>query len=254
VPRSMPQSRDRPPAILPARWHESFYPVDLLLLHGAPVYYGLGVPHGDGSGVILIPGFRHGDFYLLFLYAWLQRIGYRAFYSGLRSNEDCPELLIQGELSETVSEAHRLTRRRVHLIGHSLGGVLARALAAQKPHQVKSLITLAAPFEGAAVHKSIGREQEQVRHSILLRHGSRVLPACYTEQCRCDFMRSLRRGVPRSVAQTAIYTRNDGVVDWRACRTGDPNIDVEIAGTHAGLAFNAAAYTVIANRLAQHAS
>jgi len=53
-----------------------------------------------------------------------------------------------------------------------------------------------------------------------------------------------------SVMETAIYTRSDGIADWRYCTTGDPNNDFEVPGTHIGLAFNASAYAVIARRLA----
>jgi hypothetical protein len=56
--------------------------------------------------------------------------------------------------------------------------------------------------------------------------------------------------MPASVFQTAIYTRNDGIADWRYCITGEPGSDFEVAGTHIGLAFNAAAYAIIARRLA----
>ena len=51
--------------------------------------------------------------------------------------------------------------------------------------------------------------------------------------------------------ETAIYTRNDGVVDWRYCVTGNSDNDFEVPGTHIGLAFNSSVYTIIANRLAQ---
>jgi hypothetical protein len=51
--------------------------------------------------------------------------------------------------------------------------------------------------------------------------------------------------------QTAIYTRNDGVVDWRFCMTEKDGQDFEVAGTHIGMAFNSAAYSIIARRLAQ---
>jgi len=50
--------------------------------------------------------------------------------------------------------------------------------------------------------------------------------------------------------QTALYTMDDGVVDYRCCRTGDPERDFRVPGTHIGLAFNSSAYTVIAQRLA----
>jgi hypothetical protein len=51
------------------------------------------------------------------------------------------------------------------------------------------------------------------------------------------------------VDQTAVYTRNDGIVDWQYCITGDPKIDCEVNGTHIGLIFNANVYALIANRL-----
>ena len=35
----------------------------------------------------------------------------------------------------------------------------------------------------------------------------------------------------------AIYTTTDGVVDWRCCINED-GTDVEVPGTHVGLAFN----------------
>jgi hypothetical protein len=49
--------------------------------------------------------------------------------------------------------------------------------------------------------------------------------------------------------ETAIYTLDDGVVDSRYCRTGNPEKDFEVPGTHVGLAFNASVYKIIAERL-----
>jgi triacylglycerol lipase len=233
------------------KWHESLFGVDLLMLHAAPVYWGVGVPHGDGSAVIMIPGFMHSDVYLIVMYAWLQRIGYSPYYSGIDLNAECPNLLIKNQLSPLVDEARRETGKKVHLIGHSLGGVIARSLATQRPDAVSSLITLGSPFSGAVVHRSILRETEVVRRFIQSQHGDSVPPECYTERCKCDFMRSLRRGIPPRVSQTAIFTRNDGILDWRRCRTGDSEIDVEVGGTHAGLAFNTSVYKIIASRLAE---
>jgi hypothetical protein len=56
--------------------------------------------------------------------------------------------------------------------------------------------------------------------------------------------------MPKSVVETAIYTRNDGVVDWHYCTTGNSGNDFEVPGTHIGLAFNSSVYTIIASRLA----
>ena len=46
-------------------------------------------------------------------------------------------------------------------------------------------------------------------------------------------------------------TKSDGIVDWRYCVTGDPEIDCEVAGTHVGLVFNPAVYRLLAGRLAR---
>ena len=49
--------------------------------------------------------------------------------------------------------------------------------------------------------------------------------------------------------ETAIYTRSDGIVDWRYCCTGNKERDFEVPGTHIGLAFNPTVYGIIADRL-----
>ena len=233
------------------KWHESLYGIDLLLLHAAPVYYCAGVPQGDGSGVLLIPGFMHSDVYLVIMYAWLERLGYRPYYSGIDLNAECPNLLVKNQLEGLIDKVRRETGGNVHLIGHSLGGVIARSLAIQRPEKIASLITLGAPFPGGAVHHSILRETEIVRRFIHNQHGGTVRPECYTMRCQCDFMNSLRSDVPGWVPQTAIFTRDDGILDWRSCQTGKRAVDVEVGGTHAGLAFNSSVYRTIALRLAK---
>jgi triacylglycerol lipase len=231
-------------------WKEALFAADLLLLHASPVYYGLGIPRGDGSAVVLVPGFLGTDTYLTQLHSWLGRIGYRPYFSGIGMNAECPNLLIQERLNENVRRALKDTGRKIHLIGHSLGGIIARAVAGQRPDDVVSVITLASPFRGTVVHRTILRAAESVRKHILEEHGPGVLPTCYTGRCTCDFLSSLRRKLPPSVVETAIYTRNDGVADWRYCMTGECKNDFEVPGTHIGLAFNAAAYAIIAKRLA----
>jgi hypothetical protein len=87
----------------------------------------------------------------------------------------------------------------------------------------------------------------------LREHAGQILPGCYTEDCTCDFIASLKAEFPDDVAQTAIYTRSDGIVDWRYCVTGDPEIDCEVSGTHVGLVFNPAVYRILAGRFARSA-
>ncbi len=235
-------------------WKEALFGAELLLLHASPVYYGLGVPHGDKSGVVVIPGFLGTDLYLSHLHSWLQRIGYRPYLSNIGVNAECPNLLIQYRLRDTIDQALKETGGKVHLIGHSLGGMIARSVACQRPEDIASVITLGSPFKGTVAHEMILRAARAVRKHILTEHRGCVMPECYTPRCTCDFVSSLHTDMPACVAQTAIYTRNDGIVDWHYCKTGDCNCDFEVPGTHLGLAFNPSAYTIIAERLAETCS
>jgi triacylglycerol lipase len=230
-------------------WKEFLWSAEFMLLHASPTYYGIGVPRGDGSGVIVIPGFLGGDAYLVHMLTWLARIGYRPFLSGILFNVGCPNLLIREHLESAIAKARRETRRKVHLIGHSLGGIIARSIAAQRPQDIASVVTIASPFRGTVMHRTVMQLSEMVRHRILARRGSTVLPECYTMQCTCNFLNSVRRGVPAGVMETAIYTRSDGVVDWRYCVTGSAEKDFEVTGTHIGLAFNSSVYKIISDRL-----
>ena len=102
-------------------WREAFVGLDWLALRSSPVYYGLGVPRGDGSAVIVIPGFMGTDMYLREIYDWLRRIGYRPYMSRIGWNAECVNTLVD-RLSETITTAQAETGGKVHLIGHSLSG------------------------------------------------------------------------------------------------------------------------------------
>lgn len=248
--RPRKQTHRRHPEVDTPLWSEVLCAAEILLLHATPVYYGFGVPQGDGSAVVIIPGFLGTDLYLMELHGWLGRIGYRPYFSGIGLNADCPNLLIQRHLNETLEKALRETRRKVHLIGHSLGGVIARSVAGQRPKDVASIITLASPIRGTIANRAIVHAAEAVRLRILQEHGQGVLPDCYTGACTCRFVDHARREVPDSMIQTAIYTKHDGIVDWRYCMTKNEGDDFEVAGTHIGMAFNATAYSIVAERLA----
>ena len=235
-------------------WKEALFGAELLLLHASPAYYGLGVPRGDGSAVVVIPGFLGTDLYVSHLNSWLERIGYRSYASGIGLNAECPNLLIRYRLAATIDKAVQETGRKIHLIGHSLGGIIARSLAAQRPKDIASVISLGAPIRGTVMHPSVLNAAKLVRTQILNVHGEGVLPECYTPRCTCNFRSSLRCTIPKAFAETAIYTRDDGIVDWRYCKTGNPDDDFEVPGTHVGLVFNPSVYTIIAERLAQSSS
>lgn len=252
----MKPARPEKPRFLPHEEISSPQPIfceplsllELVELRLSPVYYGMGVPAGDGSAVVTIPGLLCMDFVLSALHSWLARIGYRPYFSGMDFVADCPDLLAR-RLAATIKRAYTESGGRVHLIGHSLGGVFARSAAVRMSDHIASVITLGTPFRGLVMHGLVHGLANAVRRKIRSQYAT--LPEqCATSQCTCPFGRSLRRQWPKSVTQTAIYTREDGLVHWRYCLTGDPKADVEVHGTHLGLISNSTVYMHIAERLA----
>src|SRR5262249_12779363 len=150
------------------------------------------------------------DWYLLELHGWLARMGYRSFLSRIGRNAECLDLL-SDRLLETVERARHETGRPVHLVGHSLGGMLARSLASRRPDLVASVVTLGSPFRGIRSHPLVLMASRRVRERVQAEKG----PDCYTGYCRCEAVRGLERPLPASVPTLAVYTRTDGIVDWR---------------------------------------
>jgi pimeloyl-ACP methyl ester carboxylesterase len=236
------------PAAVPI-WREALAGFDWLALRTSPVLYGCGVPRGDGAPVVVVPGFLGSDLYLLEMYFWLGRIGYRPFLSRIGRNAECLDLVLN-RLLGTVEEARASTGRRVHLIGHSLGGMLSRSAAVRRPDKIASVITLGSPFRGIRSHPLVMQATSAVRTRIRSREASEERPDCFTASCPCDTVNALHAPMPASVPQIAIYTKTDGIVDWRVCVNDDPDADVEVTGTHVGLAWNPKVYRIIAERLA----
>lgn len=238
------------PANLPI-WREFGMGIDWLSLHYSPDYFGLGLPKGDKSAVILVPGFLADDTYLGEMYYWLKRIGYRPYMSKIGRVVDCFDSLVN-RLLKTIEQAYQETGAKVHLVGHSMGGMLARAAATLNPEQVASVITLGSPFRGIRSHPLVLGIGELVRKSIKTQGKRPNQPACFTAQCGCKSMEALNSHFPENkIMNTAIYTKQDGVVDWRACVNDNPATNFEVNSTHVGLAFNPFVYRLIAQRLAQ---
>jgi triacylglycerol lipase len=231
-------------------WFESLVGIDWTLLHLSPIYYGFGAPKGDGSAVVVVPGFLGSDIYLYELYLWLARIGYKPYLSNIGWNADCLNTLSE-KLIATIKKAREETGKKVHLIGHSLGGVLSRSAATQYPDLVESVITLASPFRGVRSHPKVIEMSEKIRRRIFVKTDKTEYPQCYTGHCHCTAVTALHSFLPKKIRQTAIYTKSDGIVDWKNCVSRFAENNFEVSGTHIGLVYNFQAFKLIAARLAK---
>jgi pimeloyl-ACP methyl ester carboxylesterase len=237
---------------LPARWWgnhlgELRWQAEAVRLLADPVFRGDGVPVGDGRAVVLLPGFLAGDYTLAVMARWLQRIGYRPHTSGMLANVDCSAHAL-ARVEVAVTAARDATGRRVAVLGHSRGGHLARAVAVKRPDAVSHAISL-----GAALRDQLDISiPTRAAVSLVQRVHKRRSPErrdCFTGSCACAFGTALAAPLPQDVRLTSIYSRGDGVVWWGSCMAPDAT-NVEITGSHVGLAFNRKAYRAIAEALA----
>ena len=215
-------------------WREAFAGLDWLSLRLSSVYYGSGVPDGNGWPVVVVPGMFASDASLLELEGWLRRVGYRPYRSNIGRNIDRPGVTLP-RLVETIDRAYEETGRRVIVIGHSLGGLLARGAALRRPTKVAHVVTLGSPVQGVCVHPAI-----MAAASMLCADAS---PECLVE---------LQHRLPQAVTETNIYTRDDGVVSPETCVRDDAEA-VEVRGTHAALVANPAVYRALGGILARAA-
>ncbi len=211
-----------------------------------PVCYGRGVARGNGEPVLLVPGYTAGDWTLGTMARWLRRIGYRPYLSGIDLNVGCPRRKL--ELLQWRAQAIvRTSGRRAAVIGHSLGGVLGRALAATSPELVHHVVALGSP-----VRDGLNAVSAEVRPAIkamqaLWRLVSITGDDCGTERCGCGFVAAAF--APPVTRFTAIFTRRDEVVDWKSC-VDQAGANHEVGGLHASLIVNREVYRLLASILA----
>jgi triacylglycerol lipase len=237
----------------PPLWRETRFPAERLALAVDPVMRGVGVPEGDGSAVLLIAGFMAGDPTLGTMAGWLKRLGYAPRRAGLRANVDCATRAAD-RLEERVRELHAETGRRVSIVGQSRGGSLARLLAHRAPEAVGGIVTLGSPLlDELAVHPWVKLNVRLVAALGTLRVPGLFSHACGDGEC-CAASRDLAaRDFPEGVGFVSVYSRSDGIVDWRSCLHPAAS-NVHVGASHCGMAVNADVYRVIARSLAGFAA
>ena len=224
---------------LPPIWLEGRIYLEFLRLIRDPIFRGDDVPPGLRRPVLLIPGFLAGDWTLRTQYDWLRRVGYRPRLAGVALNVTYSEVMLR-PLIDSLVALHRKTASRVSLIGHSRGGVLAKVLSHRKPDLVEQVVTLGSPLNDPFdVHPltMAGVHAAHLYNAMRYRHDASI---------ENRFLRDLR-AEPR-VPMTSIYSRTDGVVNWKACLRPDIN-SIEVRGSHVGLALNPEVYRILAHML-----
>lgn len=195
-------------------------------------------PHGDGHPVLVLPGLLADDASTRPLRDFLKSQGYRAHgwkqgrNRGLREN-------VEGDMVARVDELYeRHGRRKISLIGWSLGGLYARHIAKIRADKVRCMISLGSPFAGSPRSTNAWQVYEWVS-------GTKV-----DEQLPLD---SGLLADPPPVPTTSVFSRTDGLCAWQSClnKETDAAENIEVISSHCGLGHHPAAVFAIADRLAQ---
>ena len=204
-----------------------------------------------GEPVVLVPGFLAGDASLSLMARSLRRRGFRTYRSQIGINVGCT-MSAAAELEARLEAVAVRRGCRVQLVGHSLGGMLARGLAVRRPDLVAGIVTLGSPMLApAAHHVSLTRSVD-----VLVRLSRAGLPGmmaagCVAGACARESFEESRQPLPPGVGFTAVYSQRDGIVDWRACV--DPlAVDVEVSASHLGMAVDPETIEAVAAALQRH--
>lgn len=204
-------------------------------------------PKGDGQPVLVLPGFMTGDNATFILRRFLSKQGFVPYpweqgrNPGLRAE-------FYDNLAETVCNLYRDHGRKVAIVGWSLGGCYARALAHRLPDHISQVITLGSPF-----HLSNRHNADEVGVSgPIVKLYERLNPNLAED----PFV----NGEPvwetaPPTPSTAIYTQEDGIASWKYCIDGTDDVpqteNIRVMGSHIGLTHNPFVMYILAERLAQ---
>ena len=213
-----------------------------------PALYPLlhGTPHGDGHPVLLVPGFTASDATLVGLSAFLRSRGYHVETWGLGQNTGF-KLKFSHALEQKLRFMHHRHRRKVSLVGWSLGGVYAFYAAHSAPECVRSVVSLVSPMKFST--------DEMLDVPVVVKAAYRYLAHPMGPVAHLAHVRSKVLRAPPPVPSTCVFSMTDGIVPPEAARIEDTDDDqhenIWVPGSHVGLGFNAAVMWILADRLAQ---
>ncbi len=238
----------RPRAVLPPIWRE----LGPALRRGAPHDAAAvgGAFDGGGRPVLLIPGFLSGDASLRPLSDFLSAAGYAPRAAGIALNAGCSEAAL-GALETRLEQEAAACGGPIAVVGHSRGGMFARVLAVRRPDLLSHVVTLGAPhLDQLAVHPLVWASALAV--GVLGSAGAdgMLTLRCGRGDCCAPFRRDLAAPLPDAVRSLALFSRADGIVDWRSCL--DPQRgSLEVAAGHFAMVRHPAALHAIGHALAE---
>lgn len=212
-------------------------------LETSPIWTGVGVPTGGGRPLLLIPGFLANPSSCDPLKSILERAEWDVQVADIGRNSG-PAYTSLDRCTEHLIDMAGGGSTPVTIVGHSRGGQYGRILAVRHPQLVNQLIALGAPLLIKYPRFAPVRVPIELLE-ISWRSGA-FGPVDPTQEDAVDKDRFLP--FPPDIDFVSVYSRNDGIVDWRASL--DPAArTVEVSSSHRGLVNGLAGVAAIAGAL-----
>ena len=112
------------------------------------------LPRGDGGPVLLVPGFGATDASLLPLRRLLTSLGHDARPIRLGRMGDDIRALADRTIARAI-DVHDETGRRPALVGWSIGGVVSREAARDRPDMIRRVVTFGSPTVGGPSYTAL---------------------------------------------------------------------------------------------------
>jgi pimeloyl-ACP methyl ester carboxylesterase len=190
---------------------------------------------GDSQPVIVLPGFLSPDITTARLREFLARQNFQPFpwTCGLNIG---PMPMVLSQVERQVQEIADTTGKAVSLVGVSLGGTTAREIAKSCPGAIARVITLVSP-----IHLPVVTPLAPLAQAAALLWDMEEL----------DALRAIAE--PPPVPLTAVFSRDDGVIDWQAAVPAESDMVevVEVSGPHMTVCSNSQVQRIVADRLAR---
>ncbi len=189
-----------------------------------------------GDPVILVPGFLAGDGTLSLMSRRLRQRGFRTYRSHIHANVGCT-LRAAEELERRIEAIAQRRGTRVQVVGHSLGGMLARGLAGRRPDLISGIVTMGSPvLAPGAHHRSLTATVEVLTRLSRAGWPGLMSGDCVAGACARQSFEESRLPLGTGLDFTAIYSKWDGIVDWRACLDPAATRTIQVRTSHVGMA------------------